>query len=82
MRPAVALALLLLSGCVGMPSPASRGVCPVVIDLPADLQGRFYTEMDALPAGFDNLRWAIIDWIRMRDEARAICGTERFEARE
>lgn len=69
---------LLLAGCVH-PSPP-LAVCPVVIELPAQTQDRIADELEALPRGAYLRNLAVPDWIRMRDEARAICGLERMRA--
>ena len=72
--------LLLLAGCVQPPPPAA--VCPVVAQLPQQTQARIADEASALPRGAYLRELVLPDWIRMRDEARAICGYERFQADE
>ena len=74
------LPLLLLAGCATPPPPAA--VCPVVAQLPAQTQARIADEAEALQPGAYLRELVLPDWIRMRDEARAICGYERMDARE
>lgn len=74
------LPLLLLAGCVDRDGPGP--VCPVVAQLPAQTQARIADEASALPRGAYLRELVLPDWIRMRDEARAICGYERMEAKD
>ena len=69
---------MLLAGCAAQTPPGP--VCPVVIELSGPLQDSLADELEALPRGFVGLQWALLDWARMRDEARAICGLERMRA--
>lgn len=73
----LALALL-LAGCATPPGPAP--VCPVVAVLPAQVQDRIADEVEAMPPGAYTRELVVPDWIRMRDEARAICGMEKLHA--
>ena len=69
---------LMLTGCA-TPPPLSA-VCPVVAQLPQQTQARIADEAEALPSGAYLRELVLPDWIRMRDEARAICGLERMRA--
>lgn len=74
----MASAPALCTSCVQPPPPIA--VCPVVAQLPAQTQDRIADEAEALPAGAYLRELVLPDWIRMRDEARAICGLERMKA--
>lgn len=76
----MAAAPLLCMSCASSPAPAP--VCPVVAVLPAQVQDRIADEVEAMPAGAYTRELVVPDWIRMRDEARAICGLERMQADE
>lgn len=70
--------LLLLAGCAAPAAP--RPVCPVVLDLPPQVMDRIADEVEAMPPGAYTRELVVPDWIRMRDEARAICGMEKLHA--
>ncbi len=76
----MAAAAILCTSCATPPPPAA--VCPVVIDLPKPMQARIADEAETLPPDSYLFNFVLPDWIRMRDEARAICGYERMEAKD
>lgn len=79
MKQALILVMfMILFGCAIPAAP--RPVCPVVLDLPPQVMDRIADEIEAMPPGAYTRELVVPDWIRMRDEARAICGMEKLHA--